>query len=45
MSIDQLDLAQLGALLGISLGLTLLAAFLFYRRDIRLSGEGSWRKA
>jgi ABC-2 type transport system permease protein len=44
LTFDQLNLSSLLALLVISLGLTLLAYLLFNRRDIRLSGEGSWRK-
>ncbi len=39
----QLNLIWLAALLGISLGLALLAWWRFLRRDIRLSGEGSFR--
>jgi ABC-2 type transport system permease protein len=44
LSFDQLDLGSLLALLAISLGMSLLAYVLFNRRDIRLSGEGSWRR-
>jgi ABC-2 type transport system permease protein len=45
LSFDQLDLAILLLLLLLSLGMSLLAYLLFNRRDIRLSGEGSWRKS
>lgn len=44
MSYKELNLTWLFALLGISILLTLLAYILFSRRDIRLSGEGSWRR-
>ena len=44
LSVRQLDLTWLFALLGISLAMTLLAYARFIKRDIRLSGEGSWRK-
>ena len=44
LSLQQLNLTWLFALLGISLAMTLLAYWRFFRRDIRLSGEGSWRK-
>ena len=44
LSFQQLNLTWLFALLGVSLGMTLLAYARFIRRDIRLSGEGSWRK-
>ncbi len=44
LSFDQLDLTSLLLLLAISLGMSLLAYVLFNLRDIRLSGEGSWRK-
>jgi ABC-2 type transport system permease protein len=37
------NLAWLFALLGVSLLMTLVAWLRFARRDIRLSGEGSWR--
>jgi ABC-2 type transport system permease protein len=43
MSFQQLNLTWLFALLGISLAMILLAYVRFFRRDIRLSGEGSWR--
>jgi ABC-2 type transport system permease protein len=43
LSIQQLNLTWLFALLGSSLLMTLLAYARFTRRDIRLSGEGSWR--
>jgi ABC-2 type transport system permease protein len=42
MSIQELNLVWLFSLLGISLVMTLLAWARFLRRDIRLSGEGSW---
>jgi ABC-2 type transport system permease protein len=44
MSFEQLNLTWLLALLGISLAMTLLAYVRFFRRDIRLTGEGSWRR-
>jgi ABC-2 type transport system permease protein len=44
MSIKDLNLAWLVSLIGISLVMTLLAYLRFSRRDIRLSGEGSWSK-
>jgi len=43
MSFQQLNLTWLFGLLGVSLVFTLLAYFRFSHRDIRLSGEGSWR--
>ncbi len=43
LSFQQLNLTWLLALLGISLAMTLLAYERFFRRDIRLSGEGNWR--
>jgi ABC-2 type transport system permease protein len=43
LSIQQLNLTWLFGLIGISLIMTLLAYIRFSRRDIRLSGEGSWR--
>lgn len=43
MSFNELNLAWLFGLLGISLVMTVLAYVRFSRRDIRLSGEGSWR--
>ena len=43
MSFRELNLTWLFGLLGISLVMTLLAYARFSRRDIRLSGEGSWR--
>jgi ABC-2 type transport system permease protein len=42
LSFQQLNLTWLFALLGISLVMTILAYVRFFRRDIRLSGEGSW---
>jgi ABC-2 type transport system permease protein len=42
LSFQELNLTWLFSLLGISLFMTLLAYLRFYRRDIRLSGEGSW---
>ena len=44
LSFQQLNLTWLLALLGISLAMTVLAYIRFFRRDIRLSGEGSWRR-
>jgi len=44
LSFQQLNLTWLFALLGISLAMTGLAYVRFFRRDIRLSGEGSWRR-
>ncbi len=44
MSLEELNPAWLAALLGACIIMTLLAYLRFYRRDIRLSGEGSWRK-
>lgn len=44
LSVKELNLVWLFSLLGISLLMTLLAYLRFYRRDIRLSGEGSWRR-
>ena len=43
LSFQELNLAWLFVLLGISLALVLLAWWLFLRRDIRLAGEGSWQ--
>jgi ABC-2 type transport system permease protein len=43
MSLKELNPAWLGALIAVSLVMTLVAYLRFYRRDIRLSGEGSWR--
>jgi ABC-2 type transport system permease protein len=43
LSWQDFNLAWLFALLGISLLMTLVAWLRFARRDIRLSGEGSWR--
>jgi len=43
LSLQELNLVWLFGLLGISLVFTLLAYLRFSRRDIRLSGEGSWR--
>jgi ABC-2 type transport system permease protein len=45
MSIEQLNLIHLIVLLVISIGMSLFASLLFHRRDIRLSGEGSWHKS
>jgi ABC-2 type transport system permease protein len=42
LSFRELNLTWLIALLGISLLMVLLAYYRFSRRDIRLSGEGSW---
>lgn len=44
MSLQELNLAWLFGLLAISLVLAFFAWLRFNRRDIRLSGEGSWRK-
>jgi ABC-2 type transport system permease protein len=44
LSSSQLNLTWLFGLFGLSLVMTLLAYARFSRRDIRLSGEGSWRK-
>ncbi len=44
LSFQQLNLTWLLALMGISLAMTVLAFLRFFRRDIRLSGEGSWRR-
>ena len=44
LSIQQLNPTWFFALLGLSLAMTALAYVRFSRRDIRLSGEGSWRK-
>ena len=44
LSFQQLNLTWLLALLGISLAMTLLAYARFSHRNIRLSGEGSWRR-
>jgi ABC-2 type transport system permease protein len=43
MSFQQLNLTWLFALLGVSIAMILLGYARFIRRDIRLSGEGSWR--
>ena len=43
LSFQELNLTWLFALLGISLGMVLLAWWLFLCRDIRISGEGSWQ--
>jgi ABC-2 type transport system permease protein len=43
LSFDKLNLTWLFALLGISLLMILIAWHRFLQRDIRLSGEGSWR--
>ena len=42
LTFTELNLGWLFALLGTSLLMTLLAWLRFLRRDIRLSGEGSW---
>jgi len=44
LSFQQLNLTWLFTLLGISLVMTALAYMRFFHRDIRLSGEGSWRR-
>jgi ABC-2 type transport system permease protein len=41
--VNDLNLTWLFSLLGISLLMVILAWFRFLRRDIRLSGEGSWK--
>jgi len=43
MSFREMNLTWLFSLLGVSLVMVLLAWVCFIRRDIRLSGEGSWR--
>ena len=43
LSFQELNLNWLFALVGISLGMVLIAWWLFIRRDIRLAGEGSWQ--
>ena len=43
LSFEELNLSWLFGLFGVSLVMVLLAWQLFIRRDIRLSGEGSWR--
>jgi ABC-2 type transport system permease protein len=43
LSFAELNLSWLFGLLGASLLMALLAWLRFLRRDIRLSGEGSWR--
>ena len=43
LSLKEMNLVWLFALLGASLVMLLLAWLCFLRRDIRLSGEGSWR--
>ena len=43
LSIQELNLGWLFALLGISALMVIVAWLRFVRRDIRLSGEGSWR--
>jgi ABC-2 type transport system permease protein len=45
LSFDELNLTWLAALLGISAVMTVFAWLRFLRRDIRLTGEGSWRMA
>lgn len=42
-SFQDLNLTWLFALLGISMAMIVLAWWLFTRRDIRLTGEGSWQ--
>jgi len=44
LSFQELNLAWMFALLGVSLIMVLAAWLRFARRDIRLSGEGSWRR-
>lgn len=44
LSLEDVHLAWWFALLGISLAMGLLAWVRFFRRDIRLSGEGSWKR-
>ena len=44
LSFRELNLTWLFALVGISLVMVVLAWWRFGKRDIRLSGEGSWRK-
>ncbi len=43
LDVNDLNLTWLFSLLGISLLMVVLAWFRFLRRDIRLSGEGSWK--
>ena len=43
LEVNDLNLTWLISLLGISLLMVILAWFRFLRRDIRLSGEGSWK--
>lgn len=43
LSIQELNLTWLFALLGISIAMMIAAWWRFVQRDIRLSGEGSWR--
>ena len=43
LSFRELNYGWLFALLGISILMMLIAWLRFVRRDIRLSGEGSWR--
>ncbi|MBE0684402.1 MAG: ABC transporter permease subunit [Anaerolineaceae bacterium] len=43
LEVNDLNLTWLFSLLGISLLMVILAWFRFLRRDIRLSGEGSWK--
>jgi ABC-2 type transport system permease protein len=45
LTMKELNLVWLFGLLGISLLMTLLAYLRFTRRDIRLSGEGSWLRS
>ena len=42
-AVEGLNLTWFLAVLGVSVALALLAWWLFLRRDIRVSGEGSWR--
>jgi ABC-2 type transport system permease protein len=44
MSLKELDITWLLVLFGICILMAVLAYVRFIRRDIRLSGEGSWRK-
>ena len=43
LSFQELNLAWLFGLLGITLVMVLVSWWLFLRRDIRLAGEGSWQ--
>jgi ABC-2 type transport system permease protein len=44
LSFQELNLGWLFALLGISVIMVVIAWLRFIRRDIRISGEGSWRR-